>query len=719
VRPPLHLLVVATVYLAASWLVYGWTLNAPFLFDDQTTIQGNPAIRSLKLPDVFNPPPATMGFSRRPVANVSMALNFAAGDLQIAGYRVFNLLLHALNAWLLFVVVRLVAENFVRLSPRAAEAAAFFAGFLWVVHPLSTSAVHYLTQRPEMLAACAFLIMFYAQGRALVSPYPRCWLIAAWFACLLAMGSKESMALLPLLALLFDRCVAGWTWREQWQRRGVYYLALAATLVWPFLLLVKDDSGLALDITSAERLHYFLTVAEGVVRHVMLIFWPSGLVFDYGRSLVGGVGEVVPQLLAVVLAAVFVLWGLWRRSLAAWIGAAVFAVMLPSWINMVPGQPVAEHRFYLPAGLILSILAVVVAVRCARSPGWARPVAVAAAVVSLVFGWLAVQRAALYDNLTELMSQDIATWPRSDRSNMNLGLVLEVDERHDEAAEQYKLAAGNWDTANWRPITALSRTVLRAGDTRQALVLAADAMGRVLSVAGAPDLREFVAIMTGSFRTTGQVGLTLPLLEAAKKAGHDIPYLENQILQISADLGDVAGARDEFRARSAENPVMRVNYAVALAQEGRTVEAVAELDQMLADAPADSDPLKLADVLALKGAFLGSTREGAAALEKVLLINPSHPEALNNLAWLLATAPEDDLRDPTRAVELARRTTRLHPTETLFQGTLAVALAADGREAEAQRVLELAQQLGRVNGNANEQLPDLVRAAAERAAKNR
>jgi tetratricopeptide (TPR) repeat protein len=455
------------------------------------------------------------------------------------------------------------------------------------------------------------------------------------------------------------------------------------------------------------------------VRHVLLLFWPRGLVFDYGTRLVGGLADVVPQFLAVAVAVIVILAGLWRRSLAAWTGVAVIAVMLPSWINMVPGQPVAEHRFYLPAGLLLALVCLSSGALCLRHARLQRPALVAVAAAAAVFGLLAVQRAALYADLAALMRSDIKAWPRGDRTHMNLGLVLEVQEDYAQAAEQYVQAAGAWEQANWRPIIALARTEVRRGDTQRAVELAADALIRVLSVPGAPDLPEYVNIMTGSFRTTGKVGLALPLLRAAMKSGYHDVLLRNQILQVSAEAGDLEGAKREFLAEADDHPVMRLNYAVALARDGRGKDAAVELDAMLAEVPSDSSPERIADIHALKGAVLGATFEGAAALEEALRLNPSHAEALNNLAWLLATAPDEALLDPDRAVELARKTVRLRPTETTFRGTLAVALAANGRTLEAETALTEAQRLGRVNGNANPELPNLVRAAAERHASNR
>lgn len=174
-----------------------------------------------------------------------------------------------------------------------------------------------------------------------------------------------------------------------------------------------------------------------------------------------------------------------------------------------------------------------------------------------------------------------------------------------------------------------------------------------------------------------------------------------------------------FLGASTGDPLERINYAVALAREGKNSEAVDQMDQLLSDAPPDSDALKLADIHALRGAMiLGDPSASAASFETALRLNPSHAEALNNFAWLLATAEQEAIYDPQRAVELARKAVRLRPDETNFLGTLAVALAAEGSDNEASKVLAEAQRLGRINGNTNPQLPDLIRSAQHRRRNN-
>jgi tetratricopeptide (TPR) repeat protein len=80
----------------------------------------------------------------------------------------------------------------------------------------------------------------------------------------------------------------------------------------------------------------------------------------------------------------------------------------------------------------------------------------------------------------------------------------------------------------------------------------------------------------------------------------------------------------------------------------------------------------------------GRTAEAIQQYREALRINDDFDGALNNLAWILATTPRDDLRDGSEAVRLAERACELsHNLITVQIGTLAAAYAEAGRFDEA------------------------------------
>ena len=90
----------------------------------------------------------------------------------------------------------------------------------------------------------------------------------------------------------------------------------------------------------------------------------------------------------------------------------------------------------------------------------------------------------------------------------------------------------------------------------------------------------------------------------------------------------------------------------------------------------------------------GRTREAAAQYREALRLNPSLAGALNNLAWILASNPDDELRNGAEAVRLAERACELtHYGKPVYLVTLAAAYAEAGRFPEAVTTAEKAEQL--------------------------
>src|SRR5262249_35431669 len=90
-----------------------------------------------------------------------------------------------------------------RYAARAKDLA-FAVALVWLVHPLNTEAVDYVTQRTQSLLALMYLLTLYSSVRALTGPRSGIWQAAAVAACAMGMASKESMATAPLTVVLYD-----------------------------------------------------------------------------------------------------------------------------------------------------------------------------------------------------------------------------------------------------------------------------------------------------------------------------------------------------------------------------------------------------------------------------------------------------------------------------------------------------------------------------------
>src|SRR5919108_299351 len=83
------------------------------------------------------------------------------------------------------------------------DIAAFAAAALFAVHPLMTEAVGYISARADVLCT-TFLLITLLCYRAAVVRHSSWWLAGSGLTTLLAIGTKETAAVLPLLTIAYD-----------------------------------------------------------------------------------------------------------------------------------------------------------------------------------------------------------------------------------------------------------------------------------------------------------------------------------------------------------------------------------------------------------------------------------------------------------------------------------------------------------------------------------
>ena len=166
--------------------------------------------------------------------------------------------------------------------------------------------------------------------------------------------------------------------------------------------------------------------------------------------------------------------------------------------------------------------------------------------------------------------------------------------------------------------------------------------------------------------------------------------------------GRLSEAMVHYRIQAVLSPLdYRVHYSLARAfgKQGRWAEAIGEYNAA-ADMGANPDDyvahLNFADALT----HLGREQEAVSHLNEALRIEPDSTEAMNNLAWMLATSPDTNVRDGKRAVELAERACKLTQyKKTIMMGTLAAAYAEAGQFDDAITTAEKACILASESGN--------------------
>lgn len=611
--------------VGAIALVYSNALGGGAVLDDFSSVIDNPSIRALRAEGLFAP--AQSGVAGRPLANLSYALNYAAGGLDLRGYRATNIALHMLAALALFGVVRrtLAQPGIATRVARAALPLAAGVALWWGVHPVQTGTVDYLSQRTEELGALFYLLTLYAFVRGVQGEGGgRGWLIASVLACACGMASKETMVTAPVAIFWYDCTFVAGGVRTAWRARRKYYGALAATwLLLAALMLGSSvaDRGVGFGL-GVPWFDYALNESRAVLHYARLVLWPDPLVFDHGWAYEPHRLALAPALLACGALLAVVIFSIRRWPRAAF-GFGWFFLLLAPTSSVVPvlHQPIAESRMYLPlAGPLAGVAAGLVLAGGRRT-------LVAGGAIAIACGGLTLKRNEAYRSEIALYTDTLAKQPDNIRAHGALAEAYLIAGRVEEALAEARRALAFSPTYPEANNTAAAALV-KLGRPEPAIALCRAA----LQVN--PLLAPAHYNLGCALAATGQPAEAWPELMRAHELQPDHAETENNLGVVALQLGRVEDAimHDQAAMRLAPGlPDAPYNLGNALAQAGQLEAASAAFEAALRLKP---DFAKAENNLAITLFRRGKVDEAVGHFQAALRIQPDYAEAQRNLARL-------------------------------------------------------------------------------------
>ncbi|HET8760917.1 MAG TPA: hypothetical protein VFN94_07600 [Nitrospiria bacterium] len=200
-----HRVILAAVLLLTAF-TYRNALHNGFVWDDTFTIVNNRALDSLGSAGSWFTDPDTWSSrneaSYRPVITAGFG-----GDVALSGRN--PAWFHAVNIGIHLAVIVLAYLLAVRLWNHAGSA--LVAAGIVALHPINAEAVNYVSARSSLLTACFVLASVAAWSRAERGSGSVPWLAAGLGLGLgaLALGTKETAVVLPLLIMAWDRATSG------------------------------------------------------------------------------------------------------------------------------------------------------------------------------------------------------------------------------------------------------------------------------------------------------------------------------------------------------------------------------------------------------------------------------------------------------------------------------------------------------------------------------
>ncbi len=332
---------------AATLLAYVPAIMGGYIWDDDAFVTANPVLRAgwdglRRLWFVLG---ATDQYY--PMAYSSFWLEYQVWGYWATGSHMVNALLHALNAWLLWKVLR-----FLRVP------GAWLGAFIFALHPVEVESVAWITERKNVLSTTFYLLAavawFRFQPPAEGTEGARDW---RWFGAavalfLCALWSKTVTCSLPAALLLVmwlrnDRI----TWRDVLPLGPLFAIGAGMGLMTGWMEKhVIGAKGNDWSLTLPDRI---LIAGRAPWFYLWKLLWPEPLIFFYPRWHLdaGALRQwVFPGALAGTLAALWL--GRRRTGRGPLVAAGFFLITLFPALGFIDVYPfrysfVADHFQYL------------------------------------------------------------------------------------------------------------------------------------------------------------------------------------------------------------------------------------------------------------------------------------------------------------------------------------------------------------------------------------
>lgn len=479
-------------FLIIGLAIYANSFGNQFFWDDNDVIVNNVYVQHFAVGKMFSQSLISGAGQTtnyyRPVLLLTYALDYQLWGMNSFGFNLVDVLLHILNAWLIFILLYFLLSLRV---PRSRDEAisslqskrdclptgqagftsfamtksfwlAFLPALIFLVHPLNTEAVDYVSGRADVLYAFFALLslIFYfnfsqaENARKKIINYS-----AAILFFILSLLTKETAVVLPVAIILIELVfiAAGSIGMK---------LKTAAKKTWPLFAVLAVYIVLHLKIFNFNHLTGSLTgclgdyCSYGIIQRALvfllvclnyfqILFLPVGLhmeraVSEFGSIYSWRLAAAIAAIIAWAAAAVY----FWRREKGIAFGLGWFFVFLfpSSGILVKMLYPTYEHFLYLPAiGFWLAILCLVnlaFAKIKGRKVLLLAPVIFYVMLVACVVFWsfLTTERNRDWHDPITFFEKNLKYSPQSFIEHTNLGIAYDNAGRFTEAEAEYRQA---------------------------------------------------------------------------------------------------------------------------------------------------------------------------------------------------------------------------------------------------------------------------------------
>ena len=409
-----------------GFAVYANSFKAKFVFDDEALVENNLFIRSpaflknIFTQDIGEGSGKASGLYR-PLQTLSYMLDRSLWGLDVRGYHCTNTVLHVLVAVSLYFLVFLLFND--RLL-------SFFTVLLFVVHPVHSEAVTYISGRADSLASLFMLLsfIFYIKSLEAERGY---WSLLAVLAFALALLSRENVLIFPLAIILYHSIFKSKVHLKAFLPLlvlAVVYILVRLTLLRHLLITPEEKSFLIQRIPG-----FFVALST----YLGLLIFPFFLHMEYGSELFPWLHFCGLVGMLIVVAAVYCLRKRSKDRLLVFSIGWFFLMLLPQ-SNLYPlSAYMAEHWLYLPSIGFFLIVGRYLSSLMRFQPSRRRGIVLACGVVAL-FSILTIKQNTYWQDPIAFYRRTLVYAPKSFRAYNNIGKLYREEGNLGEAIASYR-----------------------------------------------------------------------------------------------------------------------------------------------------------------------------------------------------------------------------------------------------------------------------------------
>lgn len=632
------------------FITYSNSFMVPFQWDDYSYIVNN--IRIKDAGELFR-----NWDGSRFIGFFSFWLNFMITGLRQASYHLVNLIIHILNSFLVFILIKLLLSlNFKDTYREYEDYIALLGALLFGLHPVNTMAVTYISQRFTILSTLFYLlsVFLYLKARVQSGNSPLLYVLSI-LSSILAMKTKEIAFTIPFMILLFEFLFF------KSERPWRYLIPLLLTVfIIPLsridaLWTIKEQTLFqkTAETPDIPRHIYLFTEFRVLITYMRLLFLPVNLNIDYDYSFSRSLFEtdtffaMIVHITLIITAIILIKKSVHGRLIGT--GILWYYITLSVESSIIPITDVIfEHRLYLPfAGFILLIAGAVVWFIPLKKYG--KALMLLFSVILIILGTATFLRNSVWLSHRSIWEDAVKKSPDKIRTRLNYATTLPPEEAVKEL--EWILSKDPW---NISALNTLAKIFIELGRISEAeeilkksgeIVLKKETFFYIADlclekkdyICAINNLKKLIELEPGSSRHYFRLALAyenMNRFDEAEKAYREAIALDPFNADALNNLGNLMATKGNLeesfkllkKAKSLipESPSILLNLGITYAQLGDYDEALWHIDRALKLKP------DMAEAWFNKGLILlnaGMKEEACIAIIKSLEISPNFEKA--------------------------------------------------------------------------------------------